>query len=79
MTGVALPVYLWLIGAIVAAGLLVDVALRRTLWSVAPLLISAVAAMIAFGNTQASLHHGVETDWTPSSAGALHASCRLAL
>ncbi len=75
MTGVALPAYFWLIRAIVAAGLLVDVALRRTPCSMAPPAIPAVAGTIAFGNTQESLHDGVgQTDRTQSSAGALRAA-----
>jgi hypothetical protein len=45
----------------------------------APLLIPAVAGMVAFGNTGASLHDGVgQKTWSPATAGELHDSYRLA-
>jgi hypothetical protein len=77
--GIRLPVYFWCVGAIVAAGLLVGIALRRTPWSMAPLLIPAVAGMVAFGNSGASLHDGVgQKTWSPTTAGELQGSYRLA-
>jgi phage shock protein PspC (stress-responsive transcriptional regulator)/FtsH-binding integral membrane protein len=78
-SGIRLPVYFWCVGAIVAAGLLVGMVLRRTPWSMAPLLIPALAGMIAFGNSGASLHDGVgQKTWSPTSASELHGSYRLA-
>jgi len=78
-SGIRLPVYFWCVGAIVAAGLLVGMVLRRTPWSMAPLLIPALAGMIAFGNSGASLHDGVgRKTWSPTSASELHSSYRLA-
>jgi hypothetical protein len=78
-SGIRLPVYFWCVGAIVAAGLLVGIVSRRTPWSMAPLLIPAVAGMIAFGNSGASLHDGVgQKTWSPTSASELHGSYRLA-
>lgn len=79
VTGVRLPVYFWVTAGIVTLGLLAGVVLRRTPWSMVPLLIPAVAGMIAFGNSPASLHDGVgQTDWTPTTAGALQSDYRLA-
>jgi phage shock protein PspC (stress-responsive transcriptional regulator) len=77
--GIRLPVYFWCGGAIVAAGLLVGLVLRRTPWSMAPLLIPAVAGMVAFGNTGASLHDGIgKATWSPTSTADLHGHYRLA-
>jgi hypothetical protein len=77
--GIALPLYFWCGGAIVAAGLLTGLALRRTPWSMAPLLIPAVAGMIAFGATEASLHDGVgQRDWVPTTISSGHHSYGLA-
>jgi hypothetical protein len=77
--GIRLPVYFWVTGAIVLAGLLVGLVLRRTPWSVAPLLLPVVAGMIAFGNSGASLHDGIgQNEWTPLSASDVTGSYRLA-
>ena len=77
--GIRLPVYFWVGGAIVGAGLLVGLALRRTPWSRSRCSIPAFAGMIAFGNTQVSLHDGVgQPDWTPTAATELKADYRLA-
>lgn len=77
--GVALPLYFWCTGAIVLAGLLTGLALRRTPWSMAPLLIPVVAGMVAFGNTSASLHDGVgQRDWVPTTTAQLQPHYRLA-
>lgn len=79
VSGIWPPVYFWVTGGIVGLGLLAGVVLRRTPWSMAPLLIPALVGMIAFGNSGASLHDGVgQHDWTPTSAGALKADYRLA-
>ncbi|MGH8961551.1 MAG: PspC domain-containing protein [Jatrophihabitantaceae bacterium] len=79
VTGIHLPVYFWVTGGIVAVGLLIGMALRRTPWSMAPLLIPAVAGMIAFGNSHASLHDGVgQTDWTPTAVSQLKSDYALA-
>jgi phage shock protein PspC (stress-responsive transcriptional regulator) len=77
--GIALPLYFWCTGAIVTAGLLTGLALRRTPWSMAPLLVPVVAGMVAFGNTGASLHDGVgQRDWVPTSTAQLQSHYRLA-
>jgi phage shock protein PspC (stress-responsive transcriptional regulator)/FtsH-binding integral membrane protein len=66
--GVLLPVYFWVTLGIVGAGLLVGLALRRTPWSLAPLLIPSIVGLIAFGGTRASLHDGVgQQTWAPTS------------
>jgi phage shock protein PspC (stress-responsive transcriptional regulator) len=79
MSGIRVPVYFWVTLGIVGGGLLVGMALRRTPWSMTPLLIPALAGTIAFGNTHASLHDGVgQRDWTPTSASALASDYRLA-
>jgi phage shock protein PspC (stress-responsive transcriptional regulator)/FtsH-binding integral membrane protein len=78
-SGIRLPVYFWVTGGIVAVGLLIGLALRRTPWSMLPLLVPALAGTIAFGNTHASLHDGVgQSDWTPTSVSQLKADYRLA-
>ncbi|MGI8760960.1 MAG: PspC domain-containing protein [Jatrophihabitantaceae bacterium] len=77
--GIRLPVYFWTGGAIVLAGLLVGVVLRRTPWSLAVLLLPALAGMIAFGNTASALHDGIgQREFAPSGASALAADYRLA-
>jgi phage shock protein PspC (stress-responsive transcriptional regulator)/FtsH-binding integral membrane protein len=75
--GIVLPVYFWVTLGIVGTGLLVGMALRRTPWGLSVLLIPAVAGIIAFGGTGASLHDGVgQRHWTPVAAPA--SSYRLA-
>lgn len=77
--GIRLPVYFWTGGAIMLLGLLAGAALRRTPWSLAPLLIPAVAGLIAFGNTGASLHDGIgQREFVPTSTSALASHYRLA-
>jgi len=79
VSGIRVPVYSWVTLGIVGGGLLVGMALRRTPWSMALLLVPALALTIAFGNTHASLHDGVgQRDWTPTSASALASDYRLA-
>jgi hypothetical protein len=77
LRGIVLPVYFWVTLGIVGGGLLVGMALRRTPWSLAVLLAPAVAGLVAFGGTGASLHDGVgQRTWDPTGAPA--ASYRLA-
>ncbi|MGH8860083.1 MAG: PspC domain-containing protein [Jatrophihabitantaceae bacterium] len=72
-TGIALPLYFWFVLGILAAGLLVGMVLRRTPWSVATLLVPAIAGTIAFAGSHASLHDGVgQRDWTPTTAPSAH-------
>ena len=68
-SGVAVPVY-FLVGlGIVGAGLLIGLVLRRTPWSLTPLLIVAAAGSIAFAGSHASLHDGVgQRSWTPTTS-----------
>ena len=77
--GIRLPVYFWCAGGIVTLGLLIGITLRRTPWSMAPLLIPALAGMVAFGNTGASLHDGIgKSNWSPTTSSELRGSYRLA-
>jgi hypothetical protein len=79
VSGIVLPAYFWATGGIIAVGLLVGIALGRTPWSLSGLLVPALAGLIAFGNTGASLHDGAgEREWVPTSAAQLHSSYRLA-
>jgi hypothetical protein len=79
VSGIRLPVYFWCAGAIILAGLLTGIALRRTPWSMAPLLVPVLAGVIAFGNSGASLHDGVgKSTWSPTSNAELNDSYRLA-
>ncbi|MEO8888941.1 MAG: PspC domain-containing protein [Jatrophihabitantaceae bacterium] len=79
VTGIRLPLYFWLTGGIVGVGLLIGLVLRRTPWSMLPLLVPAVVGTIAFGNTHASLHDGIgQSGWTPTAAGQLKSHYALA-
>jgi phage shock protein PspC (stress-responsive transcriptional regulator) len=67
--GVAIPVYFWVGFATVVLGLLVGLVLRRTPWSTAVLLVPAVAGIVAFGGSRASMHDGFgQRQWTPTGA-----------
>jgi phage shock protein PspC (stress-responsive transcriptional regulator) len=71
LQGIVLPAYFWVTLGIVGVGLLVGIALRRTPWSLAVLLLPAVAGLIAFGGSGASLHDGVgQRIWDPVAAPA---------
>lgn len=78
-SGIALPVYAWVTFGIVALTLLVGIVLRRTPWSLTGLLVLAIAGIIAFGTTDASLHDGSgERTWTPTQTSDLRSDYRLA-
>jgi phage shock protein PspC (stress-responsive transcriptional regulator)/predicted membrane protein len=78
-TGIALPVYFWVILGIVVVALVVGMALRRTPWSLATLLVPSIAGLVAFGGTSAQLHDGFgQRDWTPAAATDLQSQYRLA-
>jgi phage shock protein PspC (stress-responsive transcriptional regulator)/FtsH-binding integral membrane protein len=65
-TGIALPLYFWFALAILAAGMIVGMVLRRTPWSLTVLLVPAIAGVIAFAGSHSSLHDGVgERTWAP--------------
>ena len=65
--GVAVPLYFWFGTAILGAGLLVGMALRRTPWSMGILFVPAVIGLVAFAGSHASLHDGVgQRVWTPT-------------
>lgn len=71
VSGIVLPAYFIVTLAIVGAGLLVGVVLRRTPWSLAVLLIPAIAGTVAFGGSGASLHDGIgQRTWSPTIAPA---------
>jgi hypothetical protein len=75
--GIAIPLYFWFALAILGAGLLVGMVLRRAPWSVGVLLIPTVIGLIAFAGSHASLHDGVgQRVWTPTST--VSSSYRLA-
>jgi hypothetical protein len=66
--GIVLPTYFWVLGGIIILGLIVGLALRRTPWSMALWLGPAVAGLIAFGGSHASLHDGIgQREWTPTT------------
>ena len=68
-SGIAIPVYFWTALGIVVLGLLVGVVLRRTPWSIATLLVPALAGTIAFGGSSARLHDGVgDRQWRPTAS-----------
>ncbi|HEY3736134.1 MAG TPA: PspC domain-containing protein [Jatrophihabitans sp.] len=79
VAGIRLPVYFWVSGGIVLAALLIGSVLRRTPWSLLPLLVLSLIGIIGFGNTAASLHDGVgQKVWVPTSEAELTHSQRLA-
>jgi phage shock protein PspC (stress-responsive transcriptional regulator) len=67
--GIAIPVYFWAGFGIVLLGLLVGLVLRRTPRSTAVLLAPAIAGIVAFGGSHASMHDGFgQRQWTPTGA-----------
>jgi phage shock protein PspC (stress-responsive transcriptional regulator)/FtsH-binding integral membrane protein len=66
--GIIIPAYFWVSFGIVGAALLTGLVLRRTPWSLTPLLVLSIIGLIGFGNTQASLHDGFgQKEWRPTS------------
>jgi phage shock protein PspC (stress-responsive transcriptional regulator) len=77
--GIVLPAYFWVAGGIVVLGLTAGLALRRTPWSLATLLVPVLLGLIAFGGTHASLHDGAGQQlWAPADADQLSSQYRLA-
>lgn len=69
VSGIRIPVYFWVTLVIALGGLLVGAVMRRTPWSVALLLVPAVAGLVAFAPTHASLHDGSgQREWTPTTS-----------
>jgi phage shock protein PspC (stress-responsive transcriptional regulator)/FtsH-binding integral membrane protein len=69
VAGIRIPVYFWVTLVIALGGLLVGAVMRRTPWSVALLLAPAVAGLVAFAPTHASLHDGTgQREWTPTTS-----------
>ena len=67
-SGIAIPVYFYVSLGIVGAGLLIGMVLRRTPWSVLPLLIPSIFGTVAFAGSHASLHDGVgQREWKPTT------------
>jgi phage shock protein PspC (stress-responsive transcriptional regulator) len=63
-----LTAYLWATLAIVGAGLLIGIVLRRTPWSLSLLLVPAIIGTVAFGGTSVSLGDGIgQQTWTPTT------------
>ena len=71
VSGVPLPVYLWTALAVLGAGLLAGLLLRRTPWSLIGLLVPTALGLVAFAGTHAGLHDGTGVrEWAPVSAPA---------
>jgi phage shock protein PspC (stress-responsive transcriptional regulator)/FtsH-binding integral membrane protein len=71
VTGIQLQVYFWTVLGIVGVGLLAGIVTRRTPVSMTPLLVPALAGVIAFGGSHASLHDGAgQREWKPTTAPA---------
>ena len=76
-SGIELQVYFWSALGIVGGGLLVGLALRRTPYGLATLLVPAAIGAMAFAGSRASLHDGIgDHHWRPTTAPA--SSYRLA-
>jgi phage shock protein PspC (stress-responsive transcriptional regulator)/FtsH-binding integral membrane protein len=68
VTGIQFQAYFWVTLGITGLGLLVGLVLRRTPWSMLPLLLLGAAGAIAFGGSTTSLHDGVgQRDWRPTT------------
>jgi phage shock protein PspC (stress-responsive transcriptional regulator) len=79
VTGVWIPVYLWVIAGIVIAALLVGALLRRPVWGFAVLLLPVAIGLVALGGTKVRLHDGSgDRLLTPTSASQLPADSQLA-
>jgi FtsH-binding integral membrane protein len=77
-TGIPLALYFWFAAAILSVGLIVGLVLRRAPWSLAALLVPAVAGVVAFAGSHSSLHDGVgQRTWMPSHS--LAAQYKLAI
>jgi phage shock protein PspC (stress-responsive transcriptional regulator)/FtsH-binding integral membrane protein len=69
VTGIQFQTYFWVTLGITGLGLLVGLVLRRTPWSMLPLLLLGAAGAIAFGGSTTSLHDGVgQRDWRPTTS-----------
>jgi hypothetical protein len=71
VSGIQLQAYFWATLGIVVAGLVAGLVSRRTPVSMTTLLFPAIAGVIAFGGSHASLHDGIgQREWQPTSAPA---------
>jgi hypothetical protein len=71
VTGIDFQTYFWVVLGIIGAGLLVGLVMRRTPFSMLPLLVIGGAGAIAFGGSHFSLHDGVgQRSWHPTTAPA---------
>lgn len=71
ITGIQFQVYFWTVLGIVGVGLLAGLVTRRLPFSMTPLLLPAIAGVVAFGGSHASLHDGIgQRDWRPTAAAA---------
>jgi phage shock protein PspC (stress-responsive transcriptional regulator) len=69
--GIALSTYFWYALAILGAGFLTGVVLRRTTWSVFWLLILVAIGTFAFAGTKVSLRDGIgQKQWQPTTTVA---------
>ena len=67
VSGAPMVLYFWTVLGFATTGLLVGLALRRTPWSLAPLVPIALAGVLALGGSDAAFHDGVgEKTWGPS-------------
>jgi phage shock protein PspC (stress-responsive transcriptional regulator)/FtsH-binding integral membrane protein len=71
--GIALTTYFWVAAAILGAGLIVGLAMRRASWSVALLLVPTVIGLIGFAGTNVSLRDGIgQKQWKPATTLGTH-------
>ena len=78
-TAIPFASYFIAIGAISLLALVIGGALRRTPWSLAPLLIPAVIGLFVFGTSSVSAHDGWgDRAWTPVASGGIDAHYRIA-
>ncbi len=69
VAGIPFVTYFWSALGITGAALLLGLVLRRTPWSLTPLLVVAALGTLAFGGSHASLHDGTgRQTWRPTFA-----------
>lgn len=72
MTGIALPVYFWIVEVGLLGGLIVGAILRRPFWLGTLLLIPGAIGLFVFAGSRASLHDGSgDNVYTPQTAAQL--------
>ncbi len=77
--GIVIPAYFWAVLIVVGGGLIMGIALRRTPWTLALLLVPAAIGSFIFSGTKVSFHDGSgDNAVAPRSVAALDSEYRQA-